>query len=175
MRSAQVKQVRWKRGIGDSGGFRAFRGFRGHSLRAPRWPGLPCDGNVPLRKRWMDLFPSPPRSPAHRPLPSTIFNYNPDYVRDQLVTVSFSHHPVSGGTAAVVRQQAQESAPLGKAKPPADFVPRMSFSPQVIKAITAIVGRSRVRLAASELDTYAQRWPAHTPLPPRGGGAPGES
>ena len=31
----------------------------------------------------------------------------------------------------------------------------MSFSPQVIKAITAIVGRSRVRLAASELDTYA--------------------
>ncbi len=31
----------------------------------------------------------------------------------------------------------------------------MSFSPQVIKAITAIVGRSRVRLAASELETYA--------------------
>jgi len=26
----------------------------------------------------MDLFPFPPRSPAHRPLPSTIFNYNPD-------------------------------------------------------------------------------------------------
>ena len=31
----------------------------------------------------------------------------------------------------------------------------MTFPPQVIKAITAIVGRSGVRLAASELDTYA--------------------
>ncbi len=31
----------------------------------------------------------------------------------------------------------------------------MTFPPQVIKAITAIVGRSRVHQAASELDTYA--------------------